>query len=93
VHVLANSRPVDGITRDQLLEYFATHDIDSSTWEFVRHGTVRQYAFKVGETPGVVLFLDVESVDSARELVDALPVVANGLLTFDIDPLRATARF
>ena len=52
-----------------------------------------EYAFKVGDRPGVVLFLDVDSDEAVAEAVNALPVVAQGLLTFDIDPLRPVAHF
>ena len=46
------------------------------------------YAFKVGEHPGVVLFLRADSEDEARNIVDSIPIVKQGLLRFDVDPLR-----
>jgi len=90
---LANSRMVEGVTREQLVQYFADHEISSSTWDLFRHRIVSEYAFKVGDRPGVVLFLDVDSDEAAAQVVNALPVVAYGLLTFDIDPLRPVAHF
>jgi hypothetical protein len=48
---------------------------------------VTDYAFKVGEWPGVVLFLRTDSEDETRALVDSLPIVKQGLLTFDVEPL------
>jgi hypothetical protein len=84
---------VDGVTRDQLVRYFADHEVASSTWDLVRHRVVTDYAFKVGARPGVVLFLEVDSEDAAADIVNALPVVAQGLLTFDIDPVSAVAHF
>jgi hypothetical protein len=84
---------VDGVTREQLVGYFADHTIDSSTWDLVRHRIVTDHAFKVGAQPGIVLFLEVDYEDAAAQIVNALPVVTQGLLTFDIDPLSAVARF
>jgi hypothetical protein len=93
LRVVANSQMVDGVTRDQLVRYFADHEVASSTWDLVRHRVVTDYAFKVGARPGVVLFLEVDSEDAAADIVNALPVVAQGLLTFDIDPVSAVAHF
>jgi hypothetical protein len=89
----ANSRAVDGVGRERLVQYFADHAISSSTWDLVRHRVVTDYAFKVGEMPGIVLFLDVESEDEAEQVVNALPVVTSGLLTFEVDRLSPLARF
>lgn len=90
---LASSRMADGVTREQVVQYFTDHEIGSATWDLVRHRTVSEYAFKVGDRPGVVLFLEVDSDEAAAAVVDALPVVAHGLLTFDIDPLSPIAHF
>ena len=53
----------------------------------MRHRIVTDYAFKVGEQPGVVLFLRADSEEEARTIVDSIPIVKDGLLRFDIDPL------
>ena len=89
---MANSRPADGVTPQQLTEYFATNGFSSEAWDLVRHRIVTEYAFKVGEQPGIVLFLTADSEDEARSIVDATPIVKQGLLTFDLDPLREVMR-
>ena len=63
---------------EQILRFFAEHEIKSSTWELVRHRVVTDHAFKVGAQPGVVLFLEAESQDAAAEIVNGLPVVQQG---------------
>ena len=90
---IANSQPGDGVTRERLVRYFADHDIGTTTWDLVRHRVVTEYAFKVGARPGVVVFLDVDSEEAAAEVVNAFPIVAQGLLVFDIDPVRPVAHF
>jgi hypothetical protein len=87
VHFMANSRPADGVRPEQLHEYLEANDVSSNAWEFVRNSTVTEYAFKVGELPGVVLFLRADSEDEARQLVDSIPVVEQGLLRFELEPL------
>ena len=90
---MANSRLAEGISREQLVQYVADHEIESSTWDLVRHHTVTEYVFKVGASPGIVLFLEADSETAAQEIVNALPVAERGLLAFDIDPVRAVAHF
>ncbi len=87
MHFMANSRPADGVAPEQLNDYFEANGISSKAWELVRHRVVTDYAFKVGEQPGVVLFLQADSEDEARKLVNSTPVVEQGLLTFEVEPL------
>jgi hypothetical protein len=93
VRFLANSRLAEGVGREQLIEYFDQHDVDSSTWDLFRHRVVADYMFKVGDEPGVVLFIDVETSGEAQAVVKSLPVVEQGLLRFEIEPVSAVARF
>ena len=53
----------------------------------MRHHIVSEYAFKVGEHPGLVLFLRTGSEDEAQKLVDSFPIVKEGLLRFEVEPL------
>jgi len=84
---LANSRLGEGVTPEQLTEFMDHNSISSSAWELVRDRVVTDYAFKVGETPGVVMFLEADSEEAASEIVNGLPAVLEGLITFDLDPL------
>ena len=58
----------------------------------MRHRVVTEYALKVGDVPGVVLFMDVDSPEEASDLVNGLPAVQQGLMTFDLDPLGMSMR-
>ena len=90
---MANSRPADGVSPERLTEYFENNGVSSKAWELVRHHVVTDYAFKTGELPGVVLFLRADSEDEARELVNSTPVVEQGLLQFDVEPLGVVIHF
>ena len=84
---MANSRPADGVTPEQLTVYFENNGVSSEAWELVRNHVVTDYAFKIGEPRGVVLFLRADSEDEARNFVDSTPIVEQGLLRFDVEPL------
>lgn len=84
---MADSRPADGVLPEQVRQYFDDNGVSSHAWEMVRHHVVTDYAFKVGETPGVVLFVSADSEADVRQLVDSLPVVAQGLLRFELEPI------
>ena len=90
---IADLRLAEDATRDQLVQYVSDHAIESSTWDLIRHRVVTEYAFKVGASPGIVLFLEADSDEAAIDVVKALPVVESGLLVFEIDPVRSVARF
>lgn len=90
---LANSRLRDGQTRQQVVDYMSEHPVEHSTWDLFRHRIVEKYYFKVGDEPGVVLFLNVESAEEARERLSDLPIVAAGVLEFEIDPVSPLAKF
>ncbi len=84
----SSSRLADSVGCDQLIEYFGQH-IESSTWDLVRHRVVADHMFKVGDAPGVILFLDVDTSGEAEEVAEALPVVEHVLLGFELDPVSA----
>ena len=52
-----------------------------------------EYAFKTGDVPGIVVFMEVDSTDEGSEIVNGLPVVQQGLLTFELDPIGKAMRF
>ncbi len=89
---VANSRPADGASREQLVTFFAENGFSSAAWDLIRQRIVTEYALKTGEIPGVLLFLDADSFEQAAGLVNELDVVKRGLLAFEIEPLGKTMR-
>lgn len=48
-------------------------------------GTIEQFWFRDDPaTRGVIFLMNVESVDHAKAAVDALPLTAEGLMSFDL---------
>lgn len=89
---MANSRIGDGVTREQLTKFFKENSASSEAWELIRNRIVTEYAFKEGAMPGVVLFLEVDSLEEASAVVNGLPAVQQGVIKFELDPLGKTMR-
>ncbi|MBN1963734.1 MAG: superoxide dismutase [Anaerolineae bacterium] len=55
-------------------------------WELYQAGIIRALYFRV-DRPAAVLLLECEDVDGARAILQTLPFVQAGLITFEIIPL------
>lgn len=89
---MASSRIAAGVAPEELTRYFGENGFSSTGWDLVRHRVVDEYALKVGDVPGVVLFLEAASPDEAAGIVEGLPAVQQGLITFDLDPIGKRMR-
>ncbi|MBZ0292072.1 MAG: superoxide dismutase [Anaerolineae bacterium] len=58
----------------------------ASVWELYQAGLLREIYFHANEHTAVIL-LECDDEATARELLDSLPLVKAGLITFDIIPL------
>jgi hypothetical protein len=87
---MANSRIAAGASRERLAEFFDESSFSPAAMDLIRRRVAIEYAFKEGDVPGVVVFLEADSADEVAALLDGLPVVEQGLVTFDIDPLGKT---
>jgi muconolactone delta-isomerase len=56
-------------------------------WELTQGDILREVYFAV-DRPNAVLVFEVPDVAAARAALDSLPLVAAGLIDFDIVPLR-----
>ena len=84
---MANSRIAEGVTHDDLAQFFEENGVSTSAWDLVRHKAATDYVFKVGDVPGIVLFMEADSADEASRIVTELPAVQTGMLTFELDPI------
>ena len=83
---MANSRLHPGVTRERFIEY-TNAGIDPKSWELVQKGVIRHWFWKTGDTPGLVVFLDCASLEEARTLAASPPIVTDGILEFEVDPV------
>ena len=85
MQILAISKKQDGATPEKMRLHLA--DEVKHTLEAYLDGKVRDFWFKVNGM-GVVLMLETANEDEARSIIKELPLVAAGLIDFDLIPLQ-----
>ena len=82
--ILALSKRPPGVTAEQL----QPHQVSEArrVWELHRDGVFREMYFR-RDRPGAVVVLECASVEEARQSLGTLPMVAAGVLDFDVIPL------
>ena len=75
-------------TPDTTPEQFAPHlkDDAACVWELYISGHIREIYFR-GDRKEAVLILECVDVDEATQLLDSLPLVQEGLISFEVIPL------
>jgi hypothetical protein len=56
-------------------------------WDLYQADVIREIYFRA-DRPNGVLVLEVPDLVAAREVIDSLPLVAAGLIDFDLVPLK-----
>ena len=82
--ILAMGRLGDGVTLADLTPY--QHAELRQAWQLYRDGVIRDQYTRL-DGGGVVLMLEAPDVEQARAAIDSLPMVAAGVLAFDVMPL------
>ena len=58
-----------------------------TVWGLLQRDVLREVYYRADRANGVLMF-EVPDVDAARAAVDSLPLVAAGLIDFDLVPLK-----
>lgn len=82
VMVILTVKP--GVTREEVMSVMPAEI--RATVELYLGGTVRQW-YSRGDGRGVVLFLDVKTVDEAHAVMDALPLSKENLMDHEYIPV------
>ena len=61
-------------------------------WELYQQGSLRELYFRADRREAV-LVLESEDAESARQVLETLPLVKHGLITFELIPLVAYPGF
>lgn len=85
MQILAISKKLEGATPEKMGPHLA--DEVKHTLESYLDGKIRNFWFKRGDV-GVVLMLESTDEDEARSIIKELPLVAAGLVDFDLIPLQ-----
>ena len=91
MRILAIERPVAGVTADRFTPEISAAEARRA-WELHQAGTIRELYFRADES-AAVLMLECSDVDEARRTLAQLPLVAAGLIDFELLPLRAYPGF
>lgn len=81
MQILALSRRLDGTTPQMLAAHAA--DEARAALALVESGHIRS-VHMCPERPGSMIVLECDSLEHARALLGTLPMVAQGLITFDL---------
>lgn len=79
--VLAIGKVVNPPTPEQRQQIMTTEV--PATLKLYLDGKIEQFWFRQ-DTPGVVFLMNTESVDEAKGLVNALPLVTNGFVKYEL---------
>jgi muconolactone delta-isomerase len=82
--ILALERKVPGVTEEAFKPYLKEEA--ARVWELYRAGAFCELYFRQDE-PSAVLILECEDVEEAKGFLNTLPLVREGLITFDVIPL------
>lgn len=88
--ILALEKPVADVTSNQIKPFLKAEA--ARTWELQQAGIIREIYFRQDERTAV-LILECATVDEAKSFLDTLPLVREGLITFEIIPLAAYSGF
>jgi muconolactone delta-isomerase len=88
--ILALEKELPGVTEEQFRLHLNAEA--ARAWELYQAGLIRELYFRQ-DWPGAVLMLECTDVEAASEILNTLPLVKVGLITFDLIPLKAYPGF
>ncbi|MDQ1305063.1 MAG: hypothetical protein QG671_892 [Actinomycetota bacterium] len=91
MQVLALERAVPGVRDDAFTDALLRTEAER-LWELQQAGVVRQAFFRT-DRDEAVLVLEAPDAQTARSVLDGLPLVSAGLIDFEVIVLRAYPGF
>jgi muconolactone delta-isomerase len=88
--ILALEHELPQATPDQYKQYARAEA--ARAWDLHQQGFIRELYFRA-DRPEAVLVLECDDVESARQVLASLPLVEQGLITFELIPLVAYPGF
>ena len=83
--ILAIEKEVPGVTAEAFKPHLKQAEA-ARAWELYQAGVLRELYFRQ-DRPDAVLMLECADVEEAREVLNTLPLVEQGLIAFDVIPL------
>ncbi len=91
MRILAMETTVTGVREAQFTPEIAVAEAHRA-WDLHQAGTIRELYFRA-DSPVAVLVLEGRDVAEAQAALATLPMVAAGLISFEVVPLRAYPGF
>jgi hypothetical protein len=88
--VLALERELPNKGTDECTPHL--HAEAAKAWELYQAGLLREMYFRT-DWPGAVLVLECKDIEEANNVLATLPLVREGLIAFDVIPLRPYSGF
>jgi len=88
--ILALEHELTGATAERFQQYSRAEA--ARVWELYQQGIIRELYFR-DDRNEAALVLECEDVESARRALATLPLVEQGLITFELIPLKAYPGF
>jgi hypothetical protein len=82
--ILAIEKEMPGVREEEFKPHLGAEA--AKAWELYQAGVFREMYFRQ-DWPGAVLILECTDVEQAREALNTLPLVQEGLISFDVIPL------
>jgi hypothetical protein len=82
--ILAMEVETEGVKPEQFAPHLKAEA--RNVWELYQSGTIRELYFRADRSDAV-LVLECEDAREAKEMLDTLPLVQAGLISFEIVPL------
>jgi hypothetical protein len=82
--IIAIERETPGATAEQFQPHLRAEAMQA--WRLYQTGVIREWYFSQ-DAHCAVLMLECDDADEARQALNTLPLVREGLITFDIIPL------
>jgi len=89
--ILALERELPG-SSPEAFQHFAEEEEARKAWELHQAGLIRELYFRADESTAV-LVLECDSTEEAKNTLGELPYVRQGLIAFDLIPLKAYPGF
>lgn len=83
--ILAIEKEVPGVTEEKFKPHLKAEAVKA--WELYQTGVFRELYFR-RDRSSAVLVLECTDVEEAHDILNVLPLVKEGLITFDIIPLK-----
>ena len=90
VKILAIEKELPGVSAERFKEHAKAEALRA--WELYQSGVIRELYFRA-DKPCAVLVLECADIDEARGVLKTLPLVKEGLIEFEIIPLKAYPGF